>query len=200
MRKYGFYGGSFNPVTNAHINIALNIVKKCNLDKVVFVPVGNKYNKKGLIDEKHRYNMLQIATKPYKELEVSDLEMNLDTNLNAIDVFKLIQEKYSNKKNYFIIGADNFYKMLSWKDFDDLIKNYQYIVIERDLLDCKEFIKSNKILTKYKANFNIIENNNYSKASATDLRKKIQSKNLENIDNYIPMNVMEYIKDNKLYN
>lgn len=200
MQKYGFYGGSFNPVTNAHINIALNIVKKCNLDKIVFVPVGNNYNKKGLIDEKHRYNMLKIATEPYKELEVSDLEMNLNKNLDAIDVFKIIKNKYSNIIIYYIMGADNLRKMLLWKDFNNLVKNYKYIIIERDLLDCKQLIKSNDILTKYKTNFNIIENNDYSKISATDVRKKIQSRNLENIDNYIPVNVMKYISDNSLYN
>lgn len=200
MQKYGFYGGSFNPVTNAHINIALNIVKKCGLDKIVFVPVGNNYNKKDLADEKHRYNMLKIATQPYKELEVSDLEMNLDRNLDAIDVFKMIEDKYPNIIIYYIMGADNLSKMLLWKDFNNLVKNYKYIIIERDLLDCKQLIKSNDILTKYRTNFDILENNYYSKISATEVRKKIQSRNLDNIDNYISENIMKYISDNNLYN
>ena len=55
MKKYGFFGGSFNPVTKAHVDLALEIVKMFNMDKVIFVPVGDNYNKKGLINEKHRY-------------------------------------------------------------------------------------------------------------------------------------------------
>lgn len=144
--------------------------------------------------------MLKIATKRYDNLEVSDLEMNLDRNLDAIDVFEMINDKYSNTDIYYIIGADNLYKMLLWKDFNNLVKNYKYIVIERDLLDCKELIKSNETLTKYKTNFNIIENEIYSKASATDVRQKIQIGNISDIQNYIPINVMKYIKDNNLYN
>ena len=50
MKKYGFFGGSFNPVTKAHVDLALEIVKMFNMDKVIFVPVGDNYNKKGLIN------------------------------------------------------------------------------------------------------------------------------------------------------
>lgn len=199
-KKYGFYGGSFNPVTNAHINIALNIIEKCGLDKVVFVPVGNNYSKKGLIDEKHRYNMLKIATKKYDKLEVSDLEMDLDRNLDAIDVFRMINDKYSNTDIYYIIGADNLYKMLLWRDFNNLVKNYKYIVVERELLDCKELIKSNETLTQYESNFNIIKNKQYIKASATSVREKIKSGNMNNIEENILKDIIEYIKENKLYN
>lgn len=166
----------------------------------MFVPVGNNYNKKGLIDEKHRYNMLKIATKKYDNLEVSDLEMNLDRNLDAIDVFKMINCRYSDTDIYYIIGADNLYKMLLWRDFNNLVKDYKYIVIERELLDCKELIKSNEILTRYKNNFNIVENEIYSKASATDIRQKIQSGNISDIEQNIPKDIIEYIKENKLYN
>lgn len=45
MEKYGFFGGSFNPVTKAHIELAEEIANKYGLDKVIFVPVGDKYNK-----------------------------------------------------------------------------------------------------------------------------------------------------------
>lgn len=46
MKKYGFFGGCFNPVTKAHVELALEIVNKYKLDKVVFVPMGDKYDKK----------------------------------------------------------------------------------------------------------------------------------------------------------
>lgn len=144
--------------------------------------------------------MLKIATKKYDKLEVSDLELNLDKNLDAIDVFKMINDKYSNTDIYYIIGADNLYKMLLWKDFNNLVKDYKYIVIERELLDCEELIKSNETLTKYKNNFNIVENKHYNKASATNVREKIQSGNMNGIEENIPKDIIEYIKENKLYN
>ncbi len=67
--KIGFFGGCFNPPTNAHINLAQRALKECGLDKVIFVPVGNFYEKKELISGHHRYNMLKIVcerTKKYR--------------------------------------------------------------------------------------------------------------------------------------
>lgn len=61
--KIGFFGGCFNPPTNAHINLAKKALKECNLDKVIFVPIGNFYEKKELISGEHRYNMLKVACK-----------------------------------------------------------------------------------------------------------------------------------------
>ena len=55
MKKLGFFGGSFNPPTYAHINVAKMSIEKFNLDAVYFVPVGNLYNKLSLIDENYRY-------------------------------------------------------------------------------------------------------------------------------------------------
>ena len=63
MKRMGFFGGSFNPPTYAHINIAKASIEKLGLDKFFFVPVGNLYNKPDLIDEVYRYDMLKIACK-----------------------------------------------------------------------------------------------------------------------------------------
>ena len=60
MKKLGFFGGSFNPPTYAHINVAKMSIEKFNLDAVYFVPVGNLYNKLSLIDENYRYKMLEL--------------------------------------------------------------------------------------------------------------------------------------------
>ena len=51
MQKIGFFGGSFNPPTYAHLEVAKTALRQLNLDKVFFVPVGNLYNKPDLIDE-----------------------------------------------------------------------------------------------------------------------------------------------------
>lgn len=169
------------------------------MDKIIFVPVGNKYSKNDLIDEKHRYNMIKIAIEGHDKLDVSDIEMNLSEKLDAVDAFKIIHNKYLDTENYYILGADNLYKMLLWKDFNFLVKNYKYIVVERDLLSCEELIKSNDMLNRYKNNFSIMENDAYIKSSATDVRKMIQTGNVDNIENYIPINVMNYINKNKLY-
>lgn len=198
MEKYGFFGGSFNPVTKAHIELALEIVKKYNLDKVIFVPVGDCYKKENLINEKHRYNMLNVATKKYKELEVSDIELNQDKNLTTLEAFHKIEGVYKNVDKSYIIGADNLYKMLLSQDFETLIHNYKYIVIQRGIIDCEELIKSNAMLQNNRENLQIMENKNHNNTSATEIRKRI-SDGSKNIENILQKEVFDYIEKNKLY-
>jgi len=63
--KIGFFGGSFNPPTKAHIELAQKVIEKYVLDKVIFVPMGDFYVKEGLASSKDRLNMLKLACKPY---------------------------------------------------------------------------------------------------------------------------------------
>ncbi len=197
MEKYGFFGGSFNPVTKAHVELAKEITNKYKLDKVIFVPVGDKYNKMGLVSEKHRYNMLKIAICKYDNLEVSNIELNQEKNLTTLEAFNMIEQKYPNVQKFYIMGADNVNKMILSSDFETLAKNYKYIIIERDTVNSKELIRSNNELRKNEQNFTIMENIKHTETSATKAREELQKDN--GVSDVIDENVLDYIRINKLY-
>ena len=52
MEKIAFFGGSFNPPSKVHYQIAKNILDNLQIDKICFVPVGNYYKNQDLIDVK----------------------------------------------------------------------------------------------------------------------------------------------------
>lgn len=128
--KIGFFGGCFNPPTIAHIELAKLAIKEGNLDKLIFVPMGNCYPKNDLIDIKYRYEMLKIAIKNEKNMEVSDMQFNQSSISYAIDSFLKIDKKYDAEK-YFVMGEDNFKNIEKWKSSDEL-KKYKFIVFERE--------------------------------------------------------------------
>ena len=68
--KIGFFGGSFNPPSYVHIELAKALINEYNLDKVIFVPVGDYYEKASLISSNHRYNMLMLAIEDEEKLEI----------------------------------------------------------------------------------------------------------------------------------
>ena len=53
--KIGFFGGCFNPPTNTHIDLANKLIKNGIIEKVIFVPVGNYYQKQNLASAEDRY-------------------------------------------------------------------------------------------------------------------------------------------------
>jgi len=189
VEKIGFYGGCFNPPTRAHIQLAIKVLQNYKLDKIFFVPVGNAYNKKELADEQHRYNMLKIAIQNEPNLEILDIELNQNKNFKAIDVFKLINNKFKNSQNYFIMGADNFQKIENWKDYQTLISEFNYIVLSR------ENIGINKNKNKNVHYFKKCQID----CSSTQVREYIKQSNIQSLQEYIDNNVLNYIMNNQLY-
>lgn len=187
--KIGFFGGSFNPPTNAHINLAKKAIEEAKLDKVIFIPMGDFYEKTGLEKAKHRLKMLQIAclNSGTNNLEVSDLEIRVNKKLYAIDAFRLIEESYLNDDRYFIMGADNFINLANWKDSYDLIHKYNYIVFEREDIDLKKYINN-----KFENNVIIIKNDVHKTTSSSKARENLN-------EDILPKGVLEYIKENFLY-
>lgn len=186
--KIGFFGGCFNPPSNIHINLAKNVINEYKLDKIIFVPVGDYYDKKDLIQAKHRYLMLKLAVENEKNLEVDDIVINANKKLYASDTFKLIKEKYNNDEIFFVMGSDNFRNMPTWKDYDELIKKYNIIVIERERKQIRKINRSNIyefIPTKLE------------EIDSTKIRKMI--KDNKDVQLYINEKVLQYINNNNLY-
>ncbi len=196
MKKIGFYGGCFNPPTKAHIEMAKKAIKECDLDEVVFVPVGDSYKKQELAQGIDRYNMLKIACEGNDKLKVSDIEIRSSHKYNAIDIFEIISNKYKDDNRFFLMGVDNLSKMSEWKESKKLIENYNYIIFERNNVNADSIIKSNEMLENNKENFEIIKNNDYKEISSTNIRESIKiGKKPEDINE----KVYKYIIDNKIY-
>ena len=169
--RIGFFGGCFNPVTNAHINLIKAVMKQENLKKVYFVPMGDLYQKKDLICLEHRIKMLQLAFENEVNMDILDIS-NKDKKMCAIDTFQVIDEKFPEAERFFIMGSDNYQKMTEWRDAENLLKNYHYIVLDR-------------------------ENGNTKHISSTVVRQRIKQNQL--IDDLVPEQVLAYIKQKNLY-
>jgi len=188
--KIGFFGGSFNPPTNVHINLAKDLIKDKIVEKVVFVPVGDYYSKQDLIPAKHRYNMLKIACEENKNLLVEDIAVNYEEKLYTSDTLKLLQEKYKEKCDiYFIMGSDNFNKMPNWKDYKNMIEKYKFIVMDRFETEVNANMDLDNVIY-YKTN-------QTEDISSTCIREKIHKG--EEVSEYINPKVLKYIEENKLY-
>ena len=182
-KKIGFFGGCFNPVTIAHINLIKETIEKCQLDKVYFVPMGDFYLKPELIPAKYRYEMLKLALEKEEKIDVSKIVIDSNKPTTAIDTFEIINKKFNDSDNYFIMGSDNFYKISKWKSSEKLKNDYNYIILDRDN------IKSEK--------YQIVSDNAMKNISSSIVRNKIKQN--EKYDDLVPNEIKDYIEKNNLY-
>ena len=183
-KRLGFFGGCFNPPTIAHIKLVEAAIEVAKLDKVYFVPMGNFYEKEELVDEKHRINMLNLSIQNNPKLDISNIQIETKRQTHAIDTFKLINSTFTDSENFFIMGSDNFKKIKSWKSAEELIDNYNYIILDRGNL-----VDKNVIIVK--------SSEDLKEISSSLVRKKI--KNDDNIDTLLIEDVKNYILENRLY-
>lgn len=199
MKKLGFFGGAFNPPTFAHIQLASRACEVCKLDKVIFVPVGNRYQKEDLLEENHRFHMLETAIASDSKLAVSDIELGKNNSYTTIEALEMIASHYPEDELYFIMGADNLLKLPTWDRAEELVKKYQFIILERNTGEnISEFLKKALLLIQYQNHFQVIPAFEHTeKMCAKDVRERIRKK--QDVSELISKEVLEYIQRNHLY-
>ena len=192
------YGGSFNPPLNSHFSIAQQVLNQFEeVEKIVFIPVNKKYPKDGLLENKHRYNMLKLVANKNSEFIVSDIDMYGEKSLSTIETLEKTEKQFPNKDMWFLIGSDNLKELYTWNRLEELLSKYKILVMERENDKMEEIIEKNPLLYKHKENFLKLNDEIRSNYSSTYVRN--QKKKKKNIRYLMPDEIFEYITENKLY-
>lgn len=192
------YGGSFNPPLYSHFSLAEQVRnERKEVEKIIFVPVNCQYNKEGLIENEHRFQMLKLAVSKNPFFELSAIEMQENQPVYTIEVLQKIQKQYPNHLLYFLLGTDNLKLLETWKQAEQLVENFTFLVLERDT-DCLEkIIQENTFLKKHSQAFIKIENTIHTNMSASYVREKLKKK--ESIRYLTEDSICEYIQKYHLY-
>jgi nicotinate-nucleotide adenylyltransferase len=136
IKKIGFFGGAFSPITEGHIEVARAALYKVN--KVIFLPCNNHPWGKELISFKHRFKMCQLAIRSntFRGVSEGPFEVKKFETESSGDTFSLInyfkQKPYYKKHDlFFIIGMDEANNFIKWKNYKKLLKIIKFIVISR---------------------------------------------------------------------
>ena len=197
-RKIVVFGGSFNPPLNSHFSLAEQIVNEYEqVEKVIFVPVNNLYEKENLLGNEHRYNMLKLVIDKNPNFELSRIELDSKRPLYTIETLLILKDKYPQYDILFTIGSDNLKQLDSWKKVEELVTKFKILVLERDEDDMDKIIQSNDFLKAHKDSFIKVKNNVRSNLSSTFVRNKI--KEGKSIRYLTPDEVVNYMKENNLF-
>ncbi|NBV11252.1 MAG: nicotinate-nucleotide adenylyltransferase [Chitinophagia bacterium] len=131
--KIGLFFGSFNPIHHGHLMVASFIANHTDLKQVWLVvsPQNPHKTQSSLLNEYDRLHLAQLAIEDDTQIKVSDIEFKLPKPSYTIDTLTYLQEKYPQHQFYVIMGSDSFQNLPKWKNFEALIKNYQFIVYKR---------------------------------------------------------------------
>lgn len=193
MKKVGLFLGSFNPIHIGHLILANYIIENTDMDELWFVvsPQNPFKDKKSLLKDHNRLDMVQLALKNYPKLRASNVEFSLPVPSYTIDTLTYLHEKYPDYSFALIMGEDNLKSLRRWKNSDLLINNHQIIVYPRVYSDgglsTENVVHENIAIVKAP----VIE------LSATEIREMI--KEGKNVRPMLPPEVFEYLDGSNFY-
>lgn len=214
--KIAVFGGSYNPIHNAHIQLANYVQKKLGYDKIIFVPSGSSPHKiaETKTSGSHRLKMVQLAIQDNPHFAAEDCELQREGFSYTYDTICYIEEKYKNQLNNkigLILGQDLFSGFHLWHKAEDLSKKCTLILAIRPE-EKKETLTTNEALGEYKNVQNqndflikdeplfkdaILLENPLMQISSSQIRQLVKQN--ENFEALVDPKVFEYIKKNNLY-
>lgn len=187
-----FYGGSFDPVTNAHIDILKTIRKIMNKSDSLIIGVANNDEKNYKCSFTDRMNMVQKIVSEKIKNSYQIFSQNNRTYKFLSDYTKM--QGITSKDIIICIGEDEWKSLLAgkWVNYDLILNQFKFIIVGREHteIDVKNY--SAKIVT-------IPNSKLISSSSVRDIFSRNPDCHFDDVKNYIAHQTFRYIKDNELY-
>ncbi|GAB6888764.1 nicotinate-nucleotide adenylyltransferase [Desulfothermus okinawensis JCM 13304] len=159
--KIGLVGGSFNPVHNGHLRVAIEVKEQMDLDVVEFIPAPRPPHKldRKLLEFEKRVELLEMAIEKIPFLKLNTIEANRNGPSYTVTTLRELRKIYGDHDLYFVIGGDEIVHLTNWYKWRELFDLSNFIVVGRregDLKNLELFISSNfKIKKEEKYTWNI---------------------------------------------
>ena len=194
-KRIALYGGTFDPVHSGHLEVARRVLELFEIDEVIFIPAQLAPHKVGrsVTEPIHRYAMLALATQDDPQLRISTFELDAPARRYTVDTVAEFQRALGEDTElFFIMGADSWSEIKTWRDWERLLKMTNHIVVTRPgyevppaPAELKERIFFTDAVMK--------------DISATYIRRLASEGRYGELDQMVPAVVVEYIRKYGIY-
>ena len=192
QQRIALYGGTFDPLHVGHLEIARKVSQLFEIEKVLFVPAQLAPHKIGrdVTEPIHRYAMLALATQNDPQLLISSFELDAPDRRYTVDTVAHFQRALGDTTElFFIMGADSWAEITTWREWERLLTMINFIVVTRPGYEPATTHASNIFFTDVVMNA----------ASATNIRRLAREGRFDELNDLLPGPVLEYIKKYEIY-
>lgn len=206
-------GGSFDPIHNGHMALAMYFVQHLKPDELRIIPAGNpwqKDNPRSSSDD--RVAMVQCAFAEQKIPVTIDLqEIQRHTATYSIDTLRAIRAEVGPEASLvFMLGADQLLQLDTWKEWQRLF-DYAHIcaasrpgfsvdaaqISQAVALECKSRAGTLEQIRNTPHGLIYLASDLAVDVSSTQIRSALRNGNRP--DALVPHAVLNYIKQHQLY-
>lgn len=131
--KLGIYGGSFDPVHLGHLLVVQAAIEELGLDKIFFIPASQSPFKpeNQIAPAEVRLRLLRLALAGKANCEIDKQEIERGGISYSVETLRDYAKRFSNAELFYLIGADNIFKLNEWREANELAKLAEFAVVPR---------------------------------------------------------------------
>jgi nicotinate-nucleotide adenylyltransferase len=132
-RRIGLLGGTFDPVHMGHLELASAAAEALQLTEVLLIPANvPPHRPKPLTSSFHRFAMVSLAVAGRPGWRASDMELRHESPSYTATTLRRFEERgYKPTELFFLIGADAFADIASWRDYPRILTRAHFGVVSR---------------------------------------------------------------------
>jgi nicotinate-nucleotide adenylyltransferase len=132
MTRIGVFGGSFDPVHNAHVALAQSALSALQLDQVRWVPAGNPWQKsRAMTPAEDRVALVQAAIEGEPRFVLERTEVDRGGPSYTLDTIRELRAAHPGAQWVLLIGQDQYHGLHTWKDWQALLGLVELAVANR---------------------------------------------------------------------
>jgi nicotinate-nucleotide adenylyltransferase len=132
-RRVGILGGTFDPVHRGHLDLAGAASTTLGLTEIVIVTSNvPPHRPQPVASSFHRFAMVAFAIQEHSDWRASDLELRHDAPSYTSRTLNRFHDRgYQPSELFFVIGADAFLEIASWRDYPNILESAHFVVVSR---------------------------------------------------------------------
>lgn len=207
----GVFGGTFNPIHNGHLQLALEMIDQLKLEHIRMIPCGIPVHRQiPEISARSRFEMVKAAVSPYPQIIADDREIVRDGPSYMVDTLASLKQEFD-QPLCLILGSDAFCQLDTWKNWRQLFDFAHIAVLRRPGIrirdlplseDLQSFLKGRlvkdvDVLKEFSSGHVIFMSNRRLDISSSAIRTKVAKG--DNIELLVPDSVYHIIRSQSLY-
>jgi nicotinate-nucleotide adenylyltransferase len=131
--RVGIFGGAFNPPHIGHLVCAQEALVQLELDRVVFMPVGEAPHREieGDPGAEARLEMVELAVAADERFATSRMELDREGPSYTSDTLAQLHEEAPDDELFLILGGDQAAALASWHEPEQVLERATIAVFER---------------------------------------------------------------------
>ena len=191
MKRVGLFGGSFDPVHNAHVALATLALEQLKLDEVRWIPVGKPWQKARVLSPAaDREAMVRLAIGGEPRFVLDRVELRRRGVTYTLDTVRELAAAEPGTEWVLILGQDQYATLHTWRDWRELLSRVTLAIANRPDVDAA----ANEQIARVPHQMVSLP---MMDISSTEVRRRVAAG--ESIANLVPPAVASYIERCRLY-